>query len=469
MPPTRRTRWIGILLSLGTLPVPGAGGALLGTSAPSTPPTVPPSVGGAGVPRGAEVLAGPFPNLVYGMTTLARLTFADPADFRTPLRSHLKVTDAEIGRWTAALASASRPPAPPRGALPSPWGVEDPQARLLAALLGARDPADLDTRLAPLLPEPRRRVLQEILARHLPGYRRWWTETVGDIFEAKGRAVRDVLRRQHLGAGDRRVARFLGLAAPDLSRTRILLVAYPTSTWRGNGVAYHRTGVVDAGSEDPAEELAVIAAHELLHRHFALMPRPRAQRLLGRLMAWEGWSDLAHVNLFEESLTTALSAILTRDRNPRLYDDPYIDACARAFRRVLRKPFEQGARLLDGDLLERSLAAARRALGPRAAAAAPPLRSVEIGFGDATLADLARSTPWTILAQQSWMAGPGEPLEQLQRYPKLSGLLLVTSRSWGSLPRWKVPHLETFEALRRKHPLGFVGRVPRPAFSAHEE
>ncbi|WP_437671596.1 hypothetical protein [Sorangium sp. So ce131] len=259
---------------------------------------------------------------------------------------------------------------------------------------------------------------------------------------------------------------------------RFCFIPRPAGPGSAYGQQIEDHAVVEiVGTTTPAAQIDV-PIHELAHYFHGDAP----VRIGPRFLDAADDHAIAAFNLLDESLATALQAVVMRALRPPevfqrglatprwLYNDDAIDAVAKALLPVVDRMLKEGGTIDDPAFVPEYMAAVDRALGPGKARPSLLLRTMALVYDGPAVKDAALSLQRAVkvlhVTSRSPVDGP-RSLPSLAEFPALSGALVLLSSDLHKLDAWKPllgpgPMAELKEAARTYRSFVFsVRRSPK--------
>ena len=346
-------------------------------------------------------------------------------------------------RYDASVTLEPRPNAPfPFDGRSVHWSE-----KLRIAETSAGDPAGLARNLGLVVSDDDAQALLAIYGRFAPRFHRWWRAGPARSLAAFASATHRLIATAQLERFDDQVARLYG--APPDEQFRIHLVAVPSGRFETHGEQFESHATVEVRPREAPKERVDVVLHETFHVLFRRAAATR-QRLEARFAASKDPDALAAWDLLDEALATAIGNGLVAERvhsdqlahrlatAEGLYDDPFIDAMAKALIPGLRQRLAEGG-TLDERFFDQYLALAHRTLGERLRSPGVILKASAIVCSDDALEPVADSLIDGIKPRSIFFSSPldaPQTRERLERFPKLPGAVLVTTGALDQLAGW---------------------------------
>ncbi len=324
----------------------------------------------------------------------------------------------------------------------------DVAEKLRLASLQASDFDDYAGRLRLLMQPTDARAAIDIVDALMPRFLPWWTDTAAPELERLAAGYGEAAGGANLALLLRRVGQLFEVENDQITALDVDLIALPDGARASRATVIENHAIVETRrGEAPADRLGVIV-HEFVHYLYALSPPEAHAAMLQSFLASGRPYALRAYNLFNEAIASAIgNGILERrlqserdfERYRALpdsfYANFYVDTLAKALVPVLNRWLATG-RPLDSGFAIDYLDAANEALGGRLDDVELQLASTAIVAGSQSLAEVAELpasaiTTFSLFTQVR--SAPELAGTALERYPELSGMLLVLSEDLPQL------------------------------------
>lgn len=413
------------------------------------------------VPLGVEAFdlrARHWGNLFYQLDCLASQRYCSVEAYRklwqnlgwTPLdEEKLKAWRDLKGKYSSQKAFA--PPENPARQLPPRFKGVQSWEKIRQAAMNAEDREALLENLNLLLRPEDAEALYALLQYFEDRFRPWWLTQGQKMAQRGSRRFAESLQKGEIPQLIQRGARFYAAELVGHSRFAFNFMARPPL---GGGTIFgeqlENQSVVEVKKGQELAQLDVVI-HELAHYLYERSPETQHDRLQAFFTAQKTPEAIAAYNLLNEVMATCLGngrvAELTMSaaafqrllkRKGGLYNDPWIDPLARAFYPRFKRALLQGESLYSATLLRDYLTVARATLGPELQAPGLLLRTMGLAYSP-DFASEARSFQAALRVGSAWGAPSlgAAGRQNFQRYPALSGLLMLKPEDKKALAQWK--------------------------------
>lgn len=410
-----------------------------------------------------DIDAAPIANLTYQLDCMAGFMPCSTDAFKQLWRDQLQWSAADIeahGVWTELRRKYHGSIQLDRSAAP--------QVKLGVPLRGPNLDIETKQRIAGFIAtdlESYRRLanvafladdadrLTQVLAHFLPRFEKWWREAALPNLAPFKERVSELVEKQHLLELFARVSRFYEAELSSGARLPLHLIYRPAlGDKRTNGQQLENHSIVEVLQGERPEERLDVIAHELFHYFYSRAPAGRAQALALAFASSDKADSMAAYALLNEVVATTLGnglvarRMLSREqfdkllaRKDSLYNDPHIDACAKALLESMEQVLDSGKPITSPEFVSAYLKAASKAFGERGAPPAVYLKNMFAVY-DPAFGPSRGALREAVAAGSIYSSAPIEDprsQEDFNDFPLLSGVIMVSPTELEHLAKWE--------------------------------